>query len=38
MRRFGKPEEVARACVYLCSTDGDYITGSELMLNGGLYM
>jgi NAD(P)-dependent dehydrogenase (short-subunit alcohol dehydrogenase family) len=38
MRRFGKAEEVARACVYLCSTDGDYITGSELMLNGGLYM
>ena len=31
-------EEVARACVYLCSSDGDYITGSELMLNGGLYM
>jgi hypothetical protein len=29
---------VARACVYLCSSDGDYITGSELMLNGGLYM
>ena len=26
------------ACVYLCSSDGDYITGSELMLNGGLYM
>lgn len=38
MRRFGRGEEVARACVYLCSTDGDYITGSELMLNGGLYM
>lgn len=38
MRRFGKCEEVARACVYLCSTDGDYITGSELRINGGLYM
>jgi 3-oxoacyl-(acyl-carrier-protein) reductase len=38
MRRFGRGEEVARACVYLCSPDGDYITGSELMLNGGLYM
>src|SRR5437870_5277868 len=38
MRRFGRGEEVARACVYLCSADGDYITGSELMLNGGLYM
>src|SRR5919197_183631 len=38
MRRFGRAEEVARACVYLCSADGDYITGTELMLNGGLYM
>lgn len=38
MRRFGRTEEVARACVYLCSADGDYITGSELSINGGLYM
>lgn len=38
MRRFGNADEVARACVYLCSTDGDYITGSELKINGGLYM
>src|SRR5688572_14892189 len=38
MRRFGYVEEVARACVYLCSSDGDYITGSELKINGGLYM
>jgi acetoacetyl-CoA reductase len=38
MRRFGTSDEVARACVYLCSSDGDYITGSELKINGGLYM
>jgi 3-oxoacyl-(acyl-carrier-protein) reductase len=38
MRRFGHAEEVGRACVYLCSTDGDYITGAELSINGGLYM
>jgi 3-oxoacyl-(acyl-carrier-protein) reductase len=38
MRRFGTAEEVARACIYLCSADGDYITGSELKINGGLYM
>ena len=36
MRRFGHAEEVGRACVYLCSTDGYYITGAELSLNGGL--
>jgi 3-oxoacyl-[acyl-carrier protein] reductase len=38
MHRFGKSEEVARACVYLCSGDGDYITGAELSINGGLFM
>ncbi len=38
MRRFGTAEEVARACMYLCSADGEYITGSELKINGGLYM
>jgi 3-oxoacyl-(acyl-carrier-protein) reductase len=38
MRRFGRSEEVARACVYLCSKDGDYITGTELSINGGLFM
>src|SRR4030095_5539907 len=38
MRRFGKAEEVARACVYLCAKDGDYITGAELSINGGPFM
>jgi 3-oxoacyl-(acyl-carrier-protein) reductase len=38
MHRFGRSEEVARACVYLCSRDGDYITGAELSINGGLFM
>ena len=31
-------EEVAWACVCLCSRDGDYITGAELSINGGLFM
>jgi 3-oxoacyl-(acyl-carrier-protein) reductase len=38
MKRFGRCEEVARACVYLCSADGDYVTGAELSINGGLFM
>ncbi len=38
LKRFGRAEEVARAVVYLCSTDGDYITGAELSINGGLLM
>jgi len=38
LRRFGTAEEIARAVVYLCSTDGDYITGAEVSINGGLLM
>ncbi|MGH7357892.1 MAG: 3-oxoacyl-[acyl-carrier-protein] reductase [Candidatus Rokuibacteriota bacterium] len=38
LRRFGKADEVARAVIYLVSADGDYITGEELSLNGGLLM
>src|SRR5712691_1390012 len=38
LRRFGTAEEVARAVCYLVSADGDYITGAELSINGGLLM
>jgi len=38
LKRFGQAEEVARAVVYICSRDGDYITGAELSINGGLLM
>ena len=38
LRRFGTAEEVARAVVYICSSDGDYITGAEVSINGGLLM
>ena len=36
-KRLGTPEEIARGVVYLCK-DGDYITGQQLNINGGLYM
>ena len=38
LKRFGKSEEVARAVIYLVSSDGEYITGEELSMNGGLLM
>jgi 3-oxoacyl-[acyl-carrier protein] reductase len=38
LKRFGTAEEVARAVVYIVSSDGDYITGAELSINGGLLM
>ena len=36
--RFGKPEEVARAVIFLATSDGDYITGQALCVNGGMYV
>src|SRR5215831_776266 len=38
LRRFGTAEEVGRAVVYIVSSDGDYITGAKLSINGGLLM
>jgi len=35
--RFGTPEEVAKAVVFLAA-DGDYITGQQINVNGGIYM
>ncbi|MFY0543301.1 3-oxoacyl-ACP reductase [Brevibacillus sp. H7] len=36
-RRFGQPEEIAKAVSFLVK-DGGYITGQSLNVNGGLYM
>jgi 3-oxoacyl-[acyl-carrier protein] reductase len=35
--RFGKPEEVANAIVFLASDDASYITGEVLCVDGGLH-
>ncbi|MCX5998729.1 MAG: glucose 1-dehydrogenase [Chloroflexi bacterium] len=35
MRRFGGPEEVARAALYLVSSDSSYVTGIALTVDGG---
>lgn len=36
--RVGTPEEVAKAALFLASSDADYITGQTLSVNGGLSM
>lgn len=34
--RLGTPEDIGRSAVFLCSADADYITGTELVVDGGL--
>ncbi|HHV62675.1 MAG TPA: glucose 1-dehydrogenase [Firmicutes bacterium] len=34
--RVGRPEDVARACVFLASDDAGFITGANLVVDGGM--
>jgi 3-oxoacyl-[acyl-carrier protein] reductase len=35
--RFGTPEEFGAACAYLCGAQAAYVTGQNLLVDGGLY-
>jgi 3-oxoacyl-[acyl-carrier protein] reductase len=35
LKRFGSPEEIAKAVLFLCSEDASFITGSTLVVDGG---
>lgn len=36
MQRWGQPEEVAKAVLFLASSDSSYLTGGEIAVDGGL--
>ncbi|WP_230291360.1 SDR family NAD(P)-dependent oxidoreductase [Croceicoccus sp. Ery5] len=38
MKRIGRPEEIAGACLFLASEDSSYVTGQTISTNGGRYM
>ncbi|MDE6076390.1 MAG: SDR family oxidoreductase [Muribaculaceae bacterium] len=35
-RRVGKPEDIARACVFLSTPGNDFINGADLVIDGGM--
>jgi 3-oxoacyl-[acyl-carrier protein] reductase len=38
IKEFGRPEDVAAACLYLSGEDGRYVTGQVIHVNGGEFM
>jgi len=36
-KRFGRPEEFADMCAYLCSEQASFICGQNIQLDGGSY-
>ncbi|QAT48835.1 glucose 1-dehydrogenase [Caproiciproducens sp. NJN-50] len=38
LKRLGKPEEIAAACVYLASDEAGFVTGTVLKVDGGIVL
>jgi NAD(P)-dependent dehydrogenase (short-subunit alcohol dehydrogenase family) len=35
LNRWGKPEEIGKLALYLCGEDAGYITGTDILIDGG---
>ena len=35
-KRVGKPEDIARACLFLTDDNNDFITGTNMVIDGGM--
>jgi NAD(P)-dependent dehydrogenase (short-subunit alcohol dehydrogenase family) len=35
LRRFGTPQDIAAAALFLCSEQASFITGTDLIVDGG---
>ena len=35
LARWGKPEEIGHLAVYLCSEEAGFITGTDILIDGG---
>jgi NAD(P)-dependent dehydrogenase (short-subunit alcohol dehydrogenase family) len=36
MKRFGRPEEIAKTALFLASADSSFLLGTEIVADGGL--
>jgi NAD(P)-dependent dehydrogenase (short-subunit alcohol dehydrogenase family) len=34
--RVGKPNDIARTCLFLCQPDNDFINGQNIIIDGGM--
>ena len=36
LQRVGKPQDISNACMFLLSDQANYITGTEIIVDGGI--